>query len=62
MRGDPEWWNPRVQLAFYVLAGVSYVALGIFHKWLLNWIIGPIWLVAFVTLVPALIERVRARR
>jgi len=45
-----------------VLAGVSYVVLGMFNKWLLNWIIGPIWLVAWIWLAPVLIDRFRARR
>jgi hypothetical protein len=44
---------------WYGLAGGSYVALSIFHKWLLNWFIGPLWLVAFVWAGPALVNRVR---
>ena len=46
----------------YLLAAVSYIVLGVYNKWLLNWIIGPLWLVAFVVLVPAGIEWVRKRR
>jgi hypothetical protein len=60
--GDPAWYTRRIELALYVLAGVTYVGLGMFHKFLLNWIIGPIWLVAWVWAVPAVVERVRARR
>lgn len=44
---------------WYVAAAVSYVALGIYHKWLLNWFVGPVWLVAFVVVGPALVARVR---
>ena len=35
------------------LAGVTYIGFGMFHKFLLNWIIGPVWLVAWIWLVPA---------
>ncbi len=52
--GETAFW--------YGLAGVSYVGLSIFHKFLLNWLIGPLWLVAFVWLGPALVDRVRRRR
>ena len=47
---------------WYVAAAVSYIALSVFHKWLLNWIIGPAWLVAFVTIGPALTDRLQGRR
>lgn len=30
-------------MVWYGLAGVSYVGLSIFHKFLLNWLIGPLW-------------------
>lgn len=43
----------------YVLAGLSYCGFALFHKFLLNWIIGPVWLVAWIVIVPAVIERVR---
>jgi hypothetical protein len=45
----------------YGLAGASYITLSIFHKWLLNWFIGPLWLVTFVWAGPALVDRVRRR-
>ena len=57
--GDPAWYTRRFELAVYVLAGVSYVVLGVFHKWLLNWIIGPVWLVVWVWVVPVLVDRFR---
>lgn len=60
--GDPEWYTRRLELALYVLAGATYVGLGIFHKFLLNWVIGPVWLVAWVWAVPALVERIRRGR
>ena len=60
-RGDPPWWSRRVEWALYIAAGVTYIGFGMFHKFLLNWIIGPLWLVAWVWLVPALIEAIRRR-
>jgi hypothetical protein len=53
-RGETAFW--------YGLAGVTYVSLAVYHKFLLNWIIGPVWLVAFVWAGPALVDRVRGRR
>jgi hypothetical protein len=52
-RGEEVFW--------YVLAAVSYIGLGIYHKWLLNWFVGPLWLVATVTIGPAIIDRFRRR-
>ena len=46
---------------WYGLAGVTYVGLAMFHKFLLNWIIGPLWLVAIVWFGPALVDLVRGR-
>ncbi len=55
--GDPAWYTRQIELVIYVVAGVAYVGLGMFHKFLLNWIIGPLWLIAWVWLVPVLIDR-----
>ncbi len=49
------------QLVWYLVAGVSYVGLGIYHKWLLNWFVGPVWLVAVIVVGPWLTDQVRAR-
>jgi hypothetical protein len=51
----------REELFWYAVAAVSYIGLAIFHKWLLNWIVGPAWLIATVCIGPALVDRVRAR-
>jgi hypothetical protein len=59
--GDPAWYSRRVELTLYLAAGVTYIGFGMFHKFLLNWIIGPMWLVAWVWLVPALVDAVRRR-
>lgn len=60
--GDPAWYTRRIELVLYVLAGTSYVVLGVFHKFLLNWIVGPIWLVTWIWAVPAVVERIRRAR
>ncbi|MGK2948736.1 MAG: hypothetical protein ACSLFP_09190 [Acidimicrobiales bacterium] len=60
--GDPDWYTRRLELALYVVAGATYVGLGIFHKFLLNWVIGPVWLVVWVWAVPAIVDRVRRSR
>lgn len=60
--GDPDWYTRRVELGLYVLAGVSYIVLGVFHKWLLNWIIGPVWLVTWIWVVPIVVDRLRGGR
>lgn len=43
---------------WYVVAAVSYVTLGVSHKWLLNWFVGPVWLVTIVVIGPRLVDRV----
>jgi hypothetical protein len=58
---DPTWYSRGWELALYLSAGATYIGFGMFHKFLLNWIIGPVWLVAWVWLVPALIDGVRRR-
>ncbi len=46
---------------WYLLAAVTYVLVGMFHKWLLTWFLGPAWLVGFVVFGPALVDRIRRR-
>jgi hypothetical protein len=53
--------GPTEQVVWYLVAGVSYVGLGIFHKWLLNWFVGPAWLVAVVVIGPWLTDQVWVR-
>lgn len=47
---------------WYVVAGVSYCAASIVEKGLLNWFVGPLWLVAVIWFGPLLVERVRGDR
>ncbi len=53
----PKW----VDVLLYAAAAVTYVGLAIYNKWLLDWIVGPLWLVAWVWGVPALYNLVRRR-
>lgn len=50
LRGAEEW-------VWYLIAAVSYIVLGIWHKWLLNWFVGPLWLVAIIVVGPWLTDR-----
>lgn len=52
----------REELVVYLLAGVTYVLAGLAWKGLLNWIVGPAWIVAWVWLAPLVVDRSRARR
>ena len=54
LTGWEEWF-------WYLLAGLTYIVCGIWQKFLLNWFIGPAWLVAFVVLGPAMWDRLRGR-
>jgi len=51
LTGKEEWF-------WYLLAAVTYIVLGIWHKWLLNWFVGPAWLVAIVVIGPWLTDRI----
>ena len=54
-------WVPskHVEFVLYASAAISYVSLSIYNKWLLDWIVGPFWLVAWVWGLPALVRLVR---
>lgn len=60
--GDPDWYTRRIELALYLAAGVSYIVLGMFHKFLLNWVVGPIWLITWIWVVPDVVDQLRRRR
>ncbi len=42
--------EPRSHLVLYAVAAVSYVGVGIFEKGILNWVMGPLWLLAVLAL------------
>jgi len=48
-----------VDFFLYASAAVTYTTLSIYNKWLLDWIVGPLWLVAWVWGLPALVKLVR---
>jgi hypothetical protein len=48
-----------VDFFLYASAAISYVSLSIYNKWLLDWIVGPFWLVAWVWGLPALYKLIR---
>jgi hypothetical protein len=50
LSGGEEW-------VWYVVAAVSYILLGVWHKWLLNWFVGPLWLVTIVVVGPWITDR-----
>jgi hypothetical protein len=56
--GRPPKW---VDVVLYVMAGVSYIGLSVYNKWLLDWIVGPAWLVGWVWGLPALYNLIRRR-
>jgi hypothetical protein len=50
------------QALLYTLAAVTYVVCGIWAKWLLNWVVGPLWLLAFAWGLPRIRELARGTR
>ena len=48
-----------IDFFLYASAAVTYVTLSIYNKWLLDWVVGPIWLVAWVWGLPALVKVIR---
>ncbi len=48
--------NPSkyVDVLLYSAAAITYVSLAIYNKWMLNWVLGPLWLVAWVWGLPAI--------
>jgi hypothetical protein len=56
---SPPAPSKYVDVLLYVSAAVSYISLSIYNKWLLDWIVGPLWLVAWVWGLPAIVKLVR---
>ena len=50
-----------VDVLLYVTAAVTYISLAIYNKWLLDWIVGPLWLVAWVWGLPAIVKLIATR-
>ena len=53
--------EPRSHLLLYAVAAASYVGVGIFEKGILNWVMGPLWLLAVLALGLRLAVRRRER-
>ncbi len=51
----------RESVVWYLIAGLSYIGFGLLQKGLLNWVVGPLWLVAVVVIGPAVVDRIRGR-
>lgn len=54
LTGFEEWF-------WYLLAAVTYIGVATWHKFILNWIMGPAWLVTFVVVGPLAWDRLRRR-
>jgi hypothetical protein len=52
----------REEIFWYLVAGVTYIAAATVEKGLLNWLVGPAWLVLTVWWGPELVDRLRRRR
>jgi hypothetical protein len=57
-RGLHRFYVRHEYAVVYAVAGTSYVLVGMHVKVLLNWIVGPLWPVAFMWLGPVLVRRV----
>ncbi len=55
----PRLATKYVDFLLYTTAGITYIWLSIYNKWLLDWIVGPFWLLAWVWGLPALVKLVR---
>ncbi len=53
-----DWWARNQGWVLYPLACLSYAALGLAWKPALNWIVGPLWVLLVVWVVPATVVRV----
>jgi hypothetical protein len=53
--------SSRIDALLYLGAAVSYIVLSTYHLWLLDWVIGPLWCVAWVWGMPALVRLVRGQ-
>jgi len=61
--GPPQHQETRQEIGIYVAAGISLILLGIVLRTaLLNWIVGPAFVVTFVVLANRLLDRGRSAR
>jgi hypothetical protein len=57
--GDVGTPSKYVDFFLYFTAAATYIPLSIYNKWLLDWIVGPFWLVAWVWGLPAIVKLIR---
>jgi hypothetical protein len=48
-------------IAWYTVAAATYIGAGVVEKSLLNWFVGPLWLVVVVWAGPPVVDRLRHR-
>jgi hypothetical protein len=51
----------RAEVAWYVVAGITYIAAGSVHKVLLTWLVGPAWVVLTLWFGPIVFDVHRLR-
>ncbi|MGH9185531.1 MAG: hypothetical protein ACRD0U_06935 [Acidimicrobiales bacterium] len=59
---DAPFWRRHQEGLVYLGAAVTYIAACLVWKGLLNWIVGPAWVIAWVWLVSPQLDRWWARR
>ena len=47
---------------WYLFAGISYILVSLRYKYLLNWLVGPLWLVVVIWVGPLVSDRLRGRK
>jgi hypothetical protein len=55
------FWARHIEGIVYVLAGATYIPIAIEQKFLLDWIVGPAWLLVFVWVLLPPLQRVADR-
>jgi hypothetical protein len=54
LQGGEMWF-------WYLFAGITYVGVSLWQKFLLNWLVGPVWLIVVIWAGPAVYDRLRRR-
>jgi hypothetical protein len=62
-RARGSLWARHEQFFLYAIAAVTYITLGVFlQTFVLNWVVGPLYLLLVVWIIPDWIRGVRLRR
>jgi hypothetical protein len=64
-RGEPagSLWARHEQFFLYAIAAVTYITLGVFlQTFVLNWVVGPLYLLLVVWIIPEWIRGLRLKR